>query len=193
VIIRTKNCTEMEGKGGGGLFPDFRRVRLGKPLNPLLVGSGLPAKREHDDVTGLEFFLISVLETVEIYIMTSPAWSLYGRKVENGVTSMLYFARLEGDEKIEGEIECLGVGMDPPPHRVGRVLSFFAVVRIRTPPTPHPQASLLPPFGSGRRATLAGERGGGRVPIPTRDIHCGTLYIYVLCDSSRNFLPETAC
>jgi hypothetical protein len=21
----------------------------------------------------------------------------------------------------------------------------------------------------------------GRVPIPTRDIHCGTLYIYVLC------------
>ncbi len=33
---------------------------------------------------------------------------LYGRNVENGVTSMLYFARLEGDEKIEGEIECRG-------------------------------------------------------------------------------------
>ncbi len=31
------------------------------------------------------------------------------------------------------------------------------------------------------RGTLAGERGAGRVPIPTRDIHCGTLYIYVLC------------
>ncbi len=31
------------------------------------------------------------------------------------------------------------------------------------------------------RGTLAGERGGGRVPIPTRDIHCGTLYICTLC------------
>ncbi len=55
------------------MFPDFRRVRPGKPSNPLLVGSGLPAKRDHDDVTGLEFFLISVLEIVEIYIVTSHA------------------------------------------------------------------------------------------------------------------------
>jgi hypothetical protein len=36
-------------------------------------------------------------------------------------------------------------------------------------PTPHPQAIISPlPFGSGGRGTLAGERGGGRVPIPTR-------------------------
>jgi hypothetical protein len=35
------------------------------------------------------------------------------------------------------------------------------------------------PFGSGGRGTLDGERGGGRVPIPTMDIHCGTLYICV--------------
>ncbi len=39
------------------------------------------------------------------------------------------------------------------------------------PPTPHPQG----------RGTLAGEKGVGRVPIPTRGIHCGTLYMYVLC------------
>jgi hypothetical protein len=56
-----------------------------------------------------------------------------------------------------------------PRHRVGRVLSFSPVVGIGTPPTPHSQASAPPPlFGSGGRATLAGERGGGRIPIPTR-------------------------
>jgi hypothetical protein len=38
----------------------------------------------------------------------------------------------------------------------------------------------LPPV-SGGRGTLAGEKGVGRVPIPTRGIHCGTLYMYVLC------------
>ncbi len=39
-----------------------------------------------------------------------------------------------------------------------------------TPPTPHPQASVLPNLGSGvgGRGTRAGERGVGRVPIPTR-------------------------
>ncbi len=36
----------------------------------------------------------------------------------------------------------------------------------------------LPPV-SGGRGTLAGEKGVGRVPIPTRGIHCGTLYTYV--------------
>ncbi len=38
----------------------------------------------------------------------------------------------------------------------------------------------LPPV-SGGRGTLAGEKGVGRVPIPTRGIHCGTLYMWVLC------------
>jgi hypothetical protein len=38
----------------------------------------------------------------------------------------------------------------------------------------------LPPV-SGGRGTLAGEKGVGRVPIPTRGIHCDTLYMYVLC------------
>ena len=50
---------------------------------------------------------------------------------------------------------------ETPTHRVGRVLSFSPVVGIGTPPTPHP-------FGSGGRDTFAGERGDGRVPIPTR-------------------------
>jgi hypothetical protein len=38
----------------------------------------------------------------------------------------------------------------------------------------------LPPV-SGGRGTLVGEKGVGRVPIPTRGIHCDTLYMYVLC------------
>jgi hypothetical protein len=70
----------------------------------------------------------------------------------------------------------IGASMPPAPllladrwftHRVGRVPSFSPVVGIGTPPTPHPQVRM-PPFGSGGRGTLAGERGGGRVPIPTR-------------------------
>jgi hypothetical protein len=40
----------------------------------------------------------------------------------------------------------------------------------------------LPPV-SGGRGTLAGEKGVGRVPIPTRGIHCGTLYMYILCET----------
>ncbi len=51
-----------------------------------------------------------------------------------------------------------------------------------TPPQP-PTCRLvcpLPPV-SGGRGTLAGEKGVGRVPIPTKGIHCGTLYMYVLC------------
>jgi hypothetical protein len=52
-------------------------------------------------------------------------------------------------------------------HRVDRVISFSPVVGIGTTPTPHPQASVPPPFGSGGRGTLADEKGGGRVRIPT--------------------------
>jgi hypothetical protein len=36
-----------------------------------------------------------------------------------------------------------------------------------------------PPFGSGGRGTLAGERGAGESQFRRGDIHCGTLYIYV--------------
>jgi len=40
---------------------------------------------------------------------------------------------------------------------------------------------VCPPApSSGERVTLAGKRGVGRVPIPTKE-HCGTLYIYVRC------------
>jgi hypothetical protein len=44
----------------------------------------------------------------------------------------------------------------------------------------------LPPV-SGGRGTLAGEKGVGRVPILTRGIHCGTLYMYVLCGPAPRF------
>ncbi len=56
-------------------------------------------------------------------------------------------------------------------HRVGRVLSFFSSHRNWDSPNPSPAVSVPtppPPTGSGVRDTLAGERGGGRVPIPTR-------------------------
>ncbi len=49
------------------------------------------------------------------------------------------------------------------------------------PPT-HRLVCSLPPV-SGGRGTLAGEKGVGRVPIPMRGIHCGTLYMYIFCDA----------
>ncbi len=55
-----------------------------------------------------------------------------------------------------------------------------------SPPTPHPQASVPPPpcfWGEGN--TRWRERGWGGVPSPNSDegLHCGTLYMYVLCGS----------
>jgi hypothetical protein len=59
------------------------------------------------------------------------------------------------------------------------------LVGIGTPPNRR-LVCTLPPV-SGGRGTLAGETGVGRVPIPTRGIHCGTLYMYVLCASKNTF------
>ncbi len=53
-------------------------------------------------------------------------------------------------------------------HRVGRVLSFFSSRRNWDSPNPSPAGECALPPGSGGGGTLAGERGVGRVPIPTR-------------------------
>jgi hypothetical protein len=56
------------------------------------------------------------------------------------------------------------------PHRVGRVLSLFSSRRNWDSPNPSPAGGWATPHppGSGGRGTLAGERGVGRVLIPTR-------------------------
>jgi hypothetical protein len=66
------------------------------------------------------------------------------------------------------------------------------LVGIGTPPQPPTRRLVCPlPPVSGGRGTLAFEKGVGKVPIPTRGIHCGTLYMYVLCvffsQGSRTF------
>ncbi len=55
-------------------------------------------------------------------------------------------------------------------HRVGRVRSFFSSRRNRDSRNPSPTGECAPPPppGSGGKGTLAGERGVGKVPIPTR-------------------------
>jgi hypothetical protein len=70
-------------------------------------------------------------------------------------------------------------------HRVGRVISFFSSRRNWDSPNPSPAGKIAPLWFRGEgHSTLAGERGVGRVSIPTgRDIHCGTLSMYVLCVS----------
>ncbi len=59
------------------------------------------------------------------------------------------------------------------------------VFGIGTPPTLHPLACVPPPPpGTGGRDTPADERGVGSLgesQFRRGDIHCGTLYIYVLC------------
>ena len=58
------------------------------------------------------------------------------------------------------------------------------LVGIGTLPTPFSPASVpLPPETGGRGHTSLRVGGWGEVPIPTRGVHCGTLYMYVLCGS----------
>jgi hypothetical protein len=59
---------------------------------------------------------------------------------------------------------------------------LFSSRRNWDSPNPSPAGECARSAGSGGRGTLAGERGGGRVPIPTKGhTLCGTLFIYVLC------------
>jgi hypothetical protein len=50
-----------------------------------------------------------------------------------------------------------------------QIAKLFSSCRNWDSPNPSPAGECAPPFGSGRRGTLAGERGGGRVPIPTSE------------------------
>ncbi len=60
------------------------------------------------------------------------------------------------------------------------MLSFSPVVRIGTPPTPYPQASVSPaPLVQGGGAHSLSREGESQ--YLRGDIHCGTLYISVLC------------
>jgi hypothetical protein len=61
-----------------------------------------------------------------------------------------------------------------PDHRVGRVLSFSPIFGIKTSPTPYPREEV------------------GESQFRRGDIHCGTLYIYVLCGPDRLSEPEFA-
>ncbi len=62
------------------------------------------------------------------------------------------------------------------------MLSFFPVVRIGTPPTPHPQAIVSPPpLVPGGGAHSLTREGAGESQFRRGDIHCSTLYINLLC------------
>jgi hypothetical protein len=58
-------------------------------------------------------------------------------------------------------------------HRVGRMLCFFSSCRNWDPPNPSP---------AGGRGTLAGEKGVGRVPIPTSE---GTYSVVLTLTQAR--------
>jgi hypothetical protein len=65
-------------------------------------------------------------------------------------------------------------------HRVGRVLSFISSRRNWDSPHPSPAGECGPPFGSGGRGTLAGERGGWESPNSDEGTYTVVLYIYML-------------
>jgi hypothetical protein len=68
------------------------------------------------------------------------------------------------------------------PHREGRVLSFFSSRRIWDSPNLSTAGEYAPPSASGGRGKLAMAREGlGESQFRRGDIHCVTLYIYVLC------------
>jgi hypothetical protein len=72
-----------------------------------------------------------------------------------------------------------------PSHRVGRVLSFFSSRRHWDFPNPSPASECAPlphptPALGGGAHSLARE-GLGEPQFRRGEIHCGTLYIYVLC------------
>jgi hypothetical protein len=86
-----------------------------------------------------------------------------------------------------GDVES-NPGIQRAPQTRQSAKAFSQVVGIGTPPTPHPQASVPPPFGFGGRVTLAGERGVGRVPIPTRG-HTLWYSLYICTLWREHFLP----
>jgi hypothetical protein len=66
-------------------------------------------------------------------------------------------------------------------HKVGRVLSFFSSRRNWDAPNPSPAGECAhPPVRWGGAHSLARE-GLGESEFRRGDIHCGTLYIYVIC------------
>jgi hypothetical protein len=67
----------------------------------------------------------------------------------------------------------------PITHRVGRVLSFSSSRRNWESPNPPP--SVLPPLVPGGGAHSLAREGMGESPFQRRNIHRGTLHIYVLC------------
>ncbi len=76
-------------------------------------------------------------------------------------------------------------------HRVGRALSFFSSRRNCDSPNTSPAAECAPPprTGGGGAHSPAGE-GLGESQLRRGDIHCGTLYIYVLCGVTEAKLRE---
>ncbi len=59
------------------------------------------------------------------------------------------------------------------------MLSFTPVVGIGTPPTPHPQASVSPPYVPGGAAHSLARKGLGESRFRRGDIHCGIVYTYI--------------
>ncbi len=78
-------------------------------------------------------------------------------------------------------------------HRVGRVLSFFSSRRNKDSPNPSPAGECPPgPFLGGGAHSLAREGLRGS-QFRRGHIHCGTLYIYVLCASLPPYYGPIFC
>jgi hypothetical protein len=80
------------------------------------------------------------------------------------------------------------------PHRVGRVLSFFSSRQNWDSPNPLPAGESAPPplIPRGGAHSLA-RKGVGESQFRRGDIHCGTLYMYVLCALLPRHFHEIPC
>jgi hypothetical protein len=78
----------------------------------------------------------------------------------------------------------------PGTQSIGRVLSVFSSRQNWDSLTPHPQAIARPlPLVPGGGAHLPAREGVGESQFRRRDIHCGSLYMCVLCAQVERFRP----
>jgi hypothetical protein len=84
--------------------------------------------------------------------------------------------------------------LDTLQHRVGRELSFFSSRRNWDSPNPSPAGEYAPPPWFRGEGHTSWRESGWKSQFQRADMHCGALYIYVLCalqDKKKQKINET--
>jgi hypothetical protein len=134
--------------------------------------------------TLLIFYFDFVIESeTSIFIREKGAWVYSIRGTISVMTVGCLLLAINISSAAAGIASCLNLSSASTKYVHIKSTTVYAPRRNWDSPQPRTRRLVCPlPPVSGGRGTLAGEKGVGRVPIPTRGIHCGTLYMYVLCE-----------